>query len=57
MAANGDEVVEILRGLTPKKARVIGEAALKRVLAEHTYEHRAAQLEAVLEGHAREVIA
>ena len=39
------EVVEILRGISPREARAIGERARERVLAEHTAEHRAAELE------------
>ena len=55
VAANGEEVFEHLRALTPERARAIGKAAYDRVLAEHTYTHRAAQLENVLEGKCREV--
>ena len=36
--------------LDVRSARAIGEAAFRRVIAEHTYAHRAAQLEALLEG-------
>jgi spore maturation protein CgeB len=50
VAENGKEVREHLRQLTPEKARAIGDAALKRVLASHTYAHRAVQLEALLAG-------
>jgi spore maturation protein CgeB len=57
VAANGDEVVEHLRQLTPERARQIGEAARRRVLAAHTYAHRAHQLERVLDGKAGRVIA
>lgn len=49
VARNGNEVVQHVRHLTPDRARKIGDAALKRVLAEHTYAHRAAQLEKVFE--------
>ena len=49
VAHDGQEVAEIARALTPERARAAGEAALRRVLAEHTYAHRAAQLEAVLD--------
>src|ERR1043166_2290384 len=35
---------------TPELARRIGQAACRRVLNEHTYAHRAAQLERVLTG-------
>lgn len=48
VAASGDEVTDHLRRLTPARAREIGQAALRRVLGEHTYEHRAAELEAIL---------
>ena len=50
VAENGDEVAEHLRRLTPQRARVIGQAALRRVLSEHTYQHRARQVAAVLQG-------
>lgn len=50
VAANGDHVLEHLHALTPKRAGEIGQAAYQRVLAEHTYAHRAAQVEAVLQG-------
>ncbi len=48
-AENGNEVIDQLRNLTPAKARAIGEAARQRVLAEHTYHHRVAELETILE--------
>ena len=50
VARDGAEVAEQLRALTPDRARTIGAAARRRILAEHTYAHRAAQLEALLEG-------
>jgi spore maturation protein CgeB len=51
-ARDGQEVIEHLQSLTPDRARAMGEAAYDRVLAEHTYAHRAAQVEAILtEGH------
>lgn len=50
VARDGLEVAEQLRSLTPERARAVGEAARRRILAEHTYAHRAAQLEALLEG-------
>jgi spore maturation protein CgeB len=49
VAASGDEVAEHLRRLTPERAREVGRAAQARVLAEHTYAHRAEQLERALE--------
>jgi spore maturation protein CgeB len=50
VAASGHEVAEHVAALTDGRARAIGEAAYRRVLAEHTYAHRVAQLEAVLDG-------
>ncbi|MDQ3725225.1 MAG: glycosyltransferase [Actinomycetota bacterium] len=50
VARDGAEVAELLAGLDPERARRIGEAALERVLAEHTYDRRAEQVEAILEG-------
>jgi spore maturation protein CgeB len=48
VASNGAEVVEHLRSLKRERARRIGDAARRRLLAEHTYAHRAAAVEAVL---------
>jgi spore maturation protein CgeB len=48
VAPDGDRVAAYLEQLTPDKAGAIGEAARRRVLAEHTYDRRAAEVEAVL---------
>lgn len=48
LAKSGAEVAAHLRALTPEHARNIGAAARKRMLAQHTYEHRADELEQVL---------
>ncbi|RKG80610.1 hypothetical protein D7W79_07445 [Corallococcus exercitus] len=48
VAHSGDEVAEHVKRLTPEDARRIGQAALRRVLAEHTYTHRAVEVEAEL---------
>jgi spore maturation protein CgeB len=48
VARDGQDVVEHMRALTPEHAREIGEAALRRVLSEHTYAHRGAQVDALL---------
>jgi spore maturation protein CgeB len=48
VAADGEEVAARLRDLDPETARRIGRAARRRILAEHTYAHRAAQVESVL---------
>jgi spore maturation protein CgeB len=50
VAPSGEAVAEHLRSLTPARARAIGEAARRRILAEHTYSRRAAEVEAVLDG-------
>jgi spore maturation protein CgeB len=50
VAADGAEVAERLAALGPARARAIGAAARRRVLAEHTYAHRAVEVEAVLAG-------
>jgi spore maturation protein CgeB len=52
VARSGDEVAAHLDGLAPERARRIGEAARRRVLAHHTYAHRALEVEAAL-GEAR----
>lgn len=48
-----EEVVAILRGIHPDDRRAIGGAARARVLAEHTAEHRAEELESLLRTPAR----
>jgi len=48
VARNGVEVVNHLQSLTPERARRLGLSAQQRVLAEHTYAHRAAQVEELL---------
>jgi spore maturation protein CgeB len=50
VARSGDEVAHHVRTLDAARARTIGQAAYRRVLAEHTYAHRAAQVDAVLAG-------
>jgi spore maturation protein CgeB len=50
VAESGGEVAELLRGLTPEQAHEVGAAARERLLAEHTYANRAAQVERILAG-------
>jgi spore maturation protein CgeB len=50
VARDGAEVAEHLATLTADRARAIGEAACRRLRAEHTYAHRAAQVERILSG-------
>ncbi|PCD03498.1 hypothetical protein COC42_03745 [Sphingomonas spermidinifaciens] len=47
VARDGQDVADHLAALTPERAKAIGEAALRRVLAEHTYELRGAQVDAL----------
>ena len=51
VARDGRDVAEHLRSLTPERARAIGRAALSRVLAEHSYTLRGAQVDAILKAH------
>jgi spore maturation protein CgeB len=48
VAEDGEEVAGHLEKLDPERARAIGAAARARVLAEHTYAQRAAQVESLL---------
>jgi spore maturation protein CgeB len=48
VARDGKDVAEHVRTLNPERARAIGRAALDRVLAEHTYGHRGAEVDALL---------
>jgi spore maturation protein CgeB len=50
VARNGDEVAEHVRALDAETSRRVGLLAYGRVLAQHTYAHRAAQLDQVLQG-------
>jgi spore maturation protein CgeB len=50
VAHGGEEVAAHVVDLTPDRAREIGQAAHRRVLAQHTYAQRAAQLDEILEG-------
>jgi spore maturation protein CgeB len=50
IARDGDGVADQLARLSDARARAIGLAAQRRILADHTYRHRALEVEAVLEG-------
>lgn len=54
VARDGAEVAAIVSELDPERAKRIGHAAMKRVLAKHTYEHRAKQVVDILTGHVNE---
>ena len=49
MAHDADDVARFVRDISPEQARRIGQAAYRRVLADHTYAQRAAQFEQALE--------
>ena len=48
VARDGRDVADHVAALTPDRARAIGQAALKRILAEHTYAHRGAEVDEIL---------
>ena len=50
VAEDGAAVAALLRDLDPVHAAEIGEAARRRLLREHTYAHRALQVDALLQG-------
>jgi spore maturation protein CgeB len=50
VAADGEEVAEHVRRLTERVARRIGDAARLRVLTQHTYTQRVAELDGLLGG-------
>ena len=50
VAHNGKDVAAFVEDLEPHRARAIGDAARRRILRDHTYAHRAEQVEAILEG-------
>ncbi len=50
VARDGSEVSAYLQNVDATRAHKIGDAAYRRALAEHTYAHRAAQFDGILEG-------
>ena len=48
VASSGDEVAAYVGAVDAESARAIGQAAMRRVLSEHTYAHRVLQLEGIL---------
>jgi spore maturation protein CgeB len=50
VAADGGAVAAHLDALSPERARLIGERGRARILAHHTYRHRARQFNDLLEG-------
>jgi spore maturation protein CgeB len=51
VARDGQDVADHLAALTPARAEAIGAAARARVLAEHTYDLRAEQVDALFQAH------
>jgi spore maturation protein CgeB len=48
VARDGRDVADHVAALTPARARAIGEAARQRILSEHTYARRAAEVDGLL---------
>ena len=48
VARDGKDVAEHVAALTPARATAIGQAARSRILAEHTYAKRGAEVDAIL---------
>jgi len=55
VARDGQDVAEHMAALTPERAKAIGEAALERVLAEHTYDLRAVQVDELFQAHSARI--
>ena len=55
VARDGQDVAEHVRTLTRERARAIGQAALRRVLAGHSYTLRGAQVDAILREEAEQM--
>ncbi|MCZ4091318.1 CgeB family protein [Sinorhizobium psoraleae] len=55
VARDGQDVIELMANLTQASAKEIGERALRRVLGEHTYAHRAAEVDRLFRSRARQV--
>jgi spore maturation protein CgeB len=49
VARDGSDVVDIMQALTVERAAAIGQAGRQRILAEHTYDRRAAALHPLLQ--------
>jgi spore maturation protein CgeB len=52
VARDGQDVADLLAGLDRDRAEAIGKRALARVLAEHTYAHRAEKVDEIFRAHA-----
>jgi spore maturation protein CgeB len=56
VARDGKDVADILADLTRERAAEIGRNALARVLAEHTYDRRAEEVDAIFRARARQAM-
>jgi spore maturation protein CgeB len=54
VARDGRDVADHVHHLTPDRARSIGEAALARVLSEHTYAHRGEEVDKLFRARVRQ---
>jgi len=48
VARDGKDVADHVEALTPERAKAIGDAARARIMAEHTYTRRGAEVDAIL---------
>ncbi|HEY8381455.1 MAG TPA: glycosyltransferase [Microvirga sp.] len=52
VARDGKDVADHVEALTPERAKAIGQAAMARILAEHTYQRRGAEVDTILKAEA-----
>lgn len=50
VARDGQDVADLMQAFDPRRLRTIGESARMRILAEHTYERRADEVDRILRG-------
>ncbi|WP_172124374.1 MULTISPECIES: glycosyltransferase [unclassified Devosia] len=55
VARDGQDVAQIMAALSPERAQAIGQAALARVLREHTYDHRAVEADRIFREYSERV--
>lgn len=53
VARDGQDVADILAGLDPSKAKEIGQRGRERILRDHTYAHRAAEVDSIITRYVR----
>jgi len=52
VARDGQDVADHVEALTPERAKAIGDAARRRIMGEHTYARRGAEVDAILKAEA-----